>query len=890
MPIEQLAWDVTLGQCVDAWHGPGSRSWLAAPVLGRSGFLSLLETHLGLTAPPVHAAVRVTAYLTALRRADGPARFFHGSLEADSIETAARLLAWRDEWRMGGWDGQAGLGWPHRLRDLAEVEALAGALPPGEAERLRAVCIRLEQRRIPIRSVRLLEPMAAWPALWQELLRIVKATDPTGLVPSASGDLGRLQAACIATLERGSVPASATLAGDGTVQVRRAMSRETAEHWLAAHCRANPGDARMVVSDEMGPSLDDTLRAQGLPTGGFNARSPLRPGLQALALALEPLWDPVDPQRLLDFLLHPISPMRSRRVRHALARAIAERPGVGGKAWESALLSVIKYMPERADDIRADVAYWMPARRWTRLEGIPLEAVLERVERFRQRCAERVGIAAADDSGVTPAAWRATLGPCEAVAEAVRILQRAGTPVLGPRALQQLLAQSGGNAPNPIALAQVGCSTIATSPAACAVERADEVVWWMPEAAALPRPHPWTGNELAALAAAGVKLRDPALEMKRLVSLWLLPALAARHRLVIMLPPEGSEEHPAWQLVRASVQGLAVTALETELAAQRLGEALPHRPLPAPAGMWKLPAAATWRKAFPAPSRRPRQSFSSLDPLFRHPALAILRDAASLETGSVLTAGLDKRLLGNLGHSLAEQLFLQEGALGWGRERLDKWFPEALATLLRAEGLPLLAPGRAMQLEQFRRTAHHALAALLRMLQEAGALSVSTERSLEGGLGGLGLRGTVDLYVKLPQGSAALDLKWKRAQTFQDRLRQGDFLQLALYHRLLSEDNAPLPIALGYFTFEDATLSTTSPDVFPGARVIQPRDGLNASALLTMAAATWEWRVRQWEAGEIEVVHDIRQASPMPDGCLPRRDLPYLERSYAALLGVTDAG
>ena len=73
---------------------------------------------------------------------------------------------------------------------------------------------------------------------------------------------------------------------DGTVQVLRAQSRETAEHWLSAWCRANPTN-RLVLCEQGGDSLDATLMATGAAACGFDSPSSLRPALQTLALALD---------------------------------------------------------------------------------------------------------------------------------------------------------------------------------------------------------------------------------------------------------------------------------------------------------------------------------------------------------------------------------------------------------------------------------------------------------------------------------------------------------------------------------------------------------------------------------------------------------------------------
>ena len=114
---------VTFGLYLDARQGPSPTNYFNQPVVGRLGFLSLLETYLGLAKPDVTSARRVAVYSGLLRAHDNGGRFYSESFQADSIGTAARLLAWRDELRLGGWGGNAQPEHPLRLRELAAIES-----------------------------------------------------------------------------------------------------------------------------------------------------------------------------------------------------------------------------------------------------------------------------------------------------------------------------------------------------------------------------------------------------------------------------------------------------------------------------------------------------------------------------------------------------------------------------------------------------------------------------------------------------------------------------------------------------------------------------------------------------------------------------------------------
>lgn len=76
---------ITFGLFLDTRQGPSPTNFFNTPIVGRLGFLSLLETYLGLSAPEASKARRVTIYSGLLRVHDNNSRFYSESLKADSI-------------------------------------------------------------------------------------------------------------------------------------------------------------------------------------------------------------------------------------------------------------------------------------------------------------------------------------------------------------------------------------------------------------------------------------------------------------------------------------------------------------------------------------------------------------------------------------------------------------------------------------------------------------------------------------------------------------------------------------------------------------------------------------------------------------------------------------
>lgn len=835
---------VTFGLFLDARQGPSPTNFFNSPVVGRLGFLSLLETYLGLSAPEPSTAQRVAVYSGLLRAQDNNSRFYSESLQADSIGTAARLLAWRDEWRLGGWDGSAQPTDPVRLRELAAIErAAADTLSPGEAERLHLAVHALRAHGPgPIKSVRLVDPREDFPLLWQFLLEQLPAVEVRLPEPQGEGQLRAVQEQALGALAGDPLGGTAAPT-DGSLLLIRSLSATTAEHWLSSHNWHEPGD-RLVLAEDTGDSLDVSLSATGGSNCGFERPSPLRPALQALPLAVELCWAPLDINRLLDFLTHPVGPF-SRRARSTLARAVAKQPGIGGEAWTAAKAKLSD--GEDALEVTDEVKFWLESERWPRTSGVPIDALIARVDRLKEAMRRRLTGESSD-----LASFSAAHRQCSAVHDALTELARQGLVSVMPRQIEQLVAHATpAGATNPAAVAHVGCMRSATTPAAC-IEAADEVVWWMPSTPALPPPLPWSPSEVAALAQLGVQLRDPARELVSLASQWVRPLLAARKRFVLVCPPPGAEVHPIRQLLKQMLPAVEKNAidLDSSIGNSLVGTittALAPQPLPTPPRSIQLP--------HPVALGDSPQSFTTLSELFNDPALFFLKRVADLEPTAVLEVDEDNRLLGTLAHRVFEKLFAHADALTWSNPAAVAWFHGEAAPLLQTEGAVLLMQGAGVSQQHFRKVCEGAICSLLDHLRSAGATQVQTEVQFSGTLGTVPLVGKIDLLVTFGDArTAALDMKWRSDTRYTELLRKGEYLQLALYSSLVEQRNGVAPAALGYFILESGALYVTTPDIFPKAQVRRPPDGVTVATLLERAHATWAWRKQQLDAGTIDVV------------------------------------
>lgn len=97
-------------------------------------------------------------YRQSLEAAASKPRFYAASFAKDPFSVAETLLRWRDELVLAGWDGSADPVGSSRIRDLAEVEGLAGPkLLPGLGDRVQAVLTELDRRDPKLDSIKVVD-------------------------------------------------------------------------------------------------------------------------------------------------------------------------------------------------------------------------------------------------------------------------------------------------------------------------------------------------------------------------------------------------------------------------------------------------------------------------------------------------------------------------------------------------------------------------------------------------------------------------------------------------------------------------------------------------------------------------------------------------------------
>ncbi|MEH6626623.1 MAG: PD-(D/E)XK nuclease family protein [Motiliproteus sp.] len=899
---------ITVGLGLDGTVASPHRASVGELLGGPSRLLQWLESQLGLELPQASFTQRVLQYLACLKQCDAAERFYHQSLSLDELGVARRLLEWRDIWYEAGWQGKPLVSTGQRLADMAEVEVLAvQAVAPNIGQRVQRVLLALEQSPLTV-GVVTLDPVEAYPAVWQQLLRQLNAefAAPHPVVRAEAGsDLAQLQSLLLA----GVIPQDPqSLRGDGSVLLLAAPSHGVSAPWVAQYAKqllTGVDDYQLgLLCDGSSEELDLALEQAGVAILASGENSPWRPVFQVLPLVMDLLWSPLNPSRLLEFLSHPVGPI-SRRVRQALAEVVASEPGIGGSLWRQTVDKVLDQERQRHSDVkladkavaklRTAINFWLESERFSAYPGAPVSVVIKRASAVNSWLNGLINLVLEDEEKAAELAlYRSALNQVLEFVRSVELLREQGGEAINADTLRRLIkAVRGNGASRPDRQAQLiqGQSKMCYgSDASAFVSPLQTSIWWACDEASLASRHHWTQLEQQALAANGVALLADEHAVAWQTQCWIRPLLAAQKQAVLVVHDSGDGHHPLFDQIHALVSGLteydllaATQALQAiDLPAMPQAEAVAALLLPGKQRLWQLPAATTMPK-------RDRESFSSLESFLFGPYMWVLRYQAKLKAGALLSVKDDNLLKGSLAHQLYEDFFNAHNDIAVLRSpAVTKWAEAALAELIATTGAVLLMPGRSAEREHFISVTVTALNRLIVHLQSAQVVSVVMESHAEGLFVGGALGGYLDLLATKADGSeAVLDIKWGGARYRRESMAESRYLQLAIYAELRRQASQSFPV-VGYFVIASQELMLLNSDYFPQAESIEADNGEDIAQFWYRFEKSWKQRREQLDHGLIEVNvsgTEVNESLVLGEECLASVDVYESFSEFGVLVG-----
>lgn len=885
---------------------------------GEHTLLNLLEEHLGLGYPENEAFLRVEQYRQVLQyyKERHPDVFYAASFDADSLATAAALLSRRDELYMGLWDFKTQPKMPTRLLALAELEQLLAiavplSLSPGFAERFVRVLKALEEERIlPLQEVLLNEPLELLPPHWQQLFgrlenRGVKIT--ASKTPEAVGDSD------LATFQQSLLKQPHTrnkALCDGSLLILRSRNEAYAATYLAKLFALNPHFRPLCLLSNKNRALDNAVIQEGLPSFGVLSASLARPTLQILKLVSTFLWNPINPYKLLEFLSLPRIPLH-KDLAIKLAEALSEKPGLFSSVWfrkfnkfkddfEERINNATKknreLLQKEKDKAIQQYDFWFDRRRYDIRAVVPIKDVtyvfeyvqrwaLEQVDEYKTKI-EKLD-KKLDRKGFRDKADAAELQALERKREE---LSTAQSPLLTLHEQARRIVQILDSLPEteqllsylqlerlvktinePVQMlfrySEVGHAPFVYNPSAIA-ETADAVLWWnFVEPGQQVGFARWYARETEYLEEASVRLDSVYAANQRQLWQRMRPVLQARRQLILVLPDavdgRSVNPHPLWGDLHATF-GKALDALQFDLASsERMAFFASFFALPSKAQIEPLllhkPKSFLFLNATDGLKEREKESFTSLENLFYYPYQWVFRYLIGLNKSSILSVVKDQTLMGNLAHSVMQNLLeeVKKDDRIWEKDAVDAWVETKVPPMFEREGAVLLMYGREAERVGFVNRLKHAAWALISAIQDNNWSIHGIEMPVSGELAGQKIVGTADLVLERAGELAVVDLKWAGKTKFREIIRNQDDLQLTIYSRLITEGKGWAHTA--YYIMNDAHLLARNNKAFKEAEALSPEtDAFSVSQhIWDKMESTYSWRMNQIKSGKIEIRNEL---------------------------------
>src|SRR6185437_2480123 len=607
--------------------------------------------------------------------------------------------------------------------------------------------------------------------------------------------------------------------------------------------------------------LDEILIASNHSALGVQPASLARPIPQMLMMALRLCWKPVNPLHMLEFLIHPHSPVEFH-LRNELSRALTKCPGIGGPNWLTTIENVKEiYKAKFPNDVNVlfgrlekDLSDWIHISRYDSQEGAPGSELASCCSRVAKWAKGRVSTEEENGDRAKASLFHTLASEAYELEEALK-----GIETVSQCRLERLIRKVSGDGWSAPRNRELGHGHRVSSPAAC-IECSDVVLWWDFSEPQVPQLPHWTSSEIIELKNHGAEIPTAAAILSAEVARGMRPLLAARKKLLLFTPRQRNGEtvvmHPLFARLQAIIEEkISDTDVDVDLRKGRIqrNEKHPYTPLQNSRRWWKL-------KTGNVLTARLIESFSSSEKFIYSPYAWVLDYNAVLRPGvlSQFRMQSDSILRGNLLHRLLDLLVAGPlKANDWEKiteTQLKKCIDERWPILLEQEGATLLLLGKQSEAAALIQIAKRALWSLVQQLRAARCMEASANINLTAEFVGGKLDGYVDLLVKNEKGSSGVvDLKFGRLDEKTRELQTNTQLQLAIYGFLHNQAKSEWP-ASAYFILNAGRMLAQDKNYFPHASLAPAKSNfVGLEVCWNELVEMWKYRRSLLDQGWIEL-------------------------------------
>jgi len=643
---------------------------------------------------------------------------------------------------------------------------------------------------------------------------------------------------------------------DGSIFILKADNEKLLADSLAEQLKDHSIDDTVFIIPSRGEIIEQAFLKRGLPAMGYVSIQNESAFVQLTTLMTIFLWQPLDPDKLSQFLTIKNAPL-DKTLRSQLAQSYADKPGVNNKEWKEVIEKYLVAFPKSAAKTEAMLALWFDRKRYSIDVGAPAGSVIllyEDLKRWANAFAANL-----DEGDTRIKALQNLSSSCKNLVELISS-EKQTNELVSEIELNKWIQEFSGSSLAKANLAEQNAFSHVSDPAVIH-KGVETIIWWnfLDTGNPISNSSNWTKNEVAFLDPIEIYTNEARIKHWY----WQLSngVLRCKKKLILCLPSksegESKEVNQLYYDLEATFDSLHSLTQELDLRngnqpvldKMMLLQNVESKELPRRLSAWNINGANKFEK-------REHESFSSLSKLVYYPYAYVLNYQLGIKSKSIPQIRISPLLLGNLTHHTAEKLWEDKQILKHTEDNLAKLVKAAINEKIKEEGEILLTHKNIISLQEFKETAYKALMSLIALIKNNGwsILEYEKKHKIKGDLP---LLGYIDLVLERGNEIAIVDLKWGGLGTKRKEFIKEQELQLVVYDQLLKEKDKR--IHLHYYIVSNRMMLGRNNIAFKETSVIPSQNDA-----LTHRKIVWDKMVNsyklRWEQlneGHIEVGDEL---------------------------------